>query len=172
MVLHFQLSLPQALELIDVDKNIQFPIQIQLEKRTIHNSNILLSKYGEIKWKIVDSLNQKYSALLPSPFDLYNWLNKNTKDEVAYFLNEAGSNALSYAQHQIPSQFHLYLGKKGFIIAIEQQGQSFNPIEIDEKNIKENEGAGFTFFRNSKSTIFFDNPLQASIIYFLYLLPR
>ena len=113
-------------------------------------------------------LNQKYSRLLENGFDLYNWLNYQNKDEVAYFLNEAGSNALNYSQFKAPSKFHLWFGKKGFIIGIEQKGQGFNASKVDSERLKDNQGAAFDFFRNCKSKIFFDNDQDAKIVYMEY----
>ena len=104
-----------------------------------------------------------------SKFDLYNWLEFNSKDEVAYFLNEAGSNCLTYSDHKTPHKFHLWLGSKGFIIGIEQLGTGFNASEINEKKIKDNEGAAFEFFRNCQSEIFFDDSQKAKIVYMEHL---
>ena len=127
-------------------------------------------EYGESKWQIVEIINQKYSQVLKNKFDLYNWLYHNKNDEVAYFLNEAGSNVLNYSEFNIPSKFHLWLGNKGFLIGIEQQGRGFNAAKIDKENIKENEGAAFEFYRNCKSIVFFDNPEEARIVYLVYFL--
>ena len=169
MVLSFHQTLSHTLSLIEAQKHQEFIIHDQESPRTLSLSDDIISLYGNHKWAIVDLLNQQYSHILTSPFDLYHWLNYNTSDEVAYFLNEAGSNVLSYAQYKAPYKFHLWLGKKGFIIGIEQKGQGFNAQQVDKKRIKENEGAAFDFYRNCKSTIFFDNAKEARIVFMEYL---
>ena len=64
----------------------------------------------------------------------------------------------------------MWLGKKGFVIGISQKGEGFSAVEVDDKKIKTNEGAAFDFFRNCKGEIFFDNPQQVRMVYFLGLL--
>ena len=169
MAISFHKTLPHALSLINLQQHQEFIIHDQESPRTFSLSDDIISLYGDHKWAIVDILNQQYSHLLPSPFDLYNWLSYKDHDEVAYFLNEAGSNVLSYSQYKAPWKFHLWLGKKGFIIGIEQKGQGFDAQRIDEKRIKENEGAAFAFYRNCKSTIFFDNAKEARMVLMEYL---
>ena len=141
----------------------------QYQEFMVNEHNQPINNYAESKWQIVEMLNKTYSKVLKDKFDLYNWLYYNQEDEVAYFLNEAGSNVLNYSEFNIPSKFHLWLGNKGFLIGIEQQGRGFNAAKIDKENIKENEGAAFEFYGNCKSTIFFDNPEDARIVYFRYL---
>jgi hypothetical protein len=109
------------------------------------------------KWKIVNLLNDKYNL----SFDLHNWINYNDNDEVAYFLNEAYSNAESYSKWV---KFHLWVSEKGFIIGVEHQ-DGFNASEVAELGVRENEGAGFRFFKNCKSQIFFDDAEKAKVIY-------
>jgi len=111
-------------------------------------------------WEIVDMLNEQYSQLLSSPFDLYNWMNHNREDEVAYFLNEASSNVINHAE--FPLTIQLWMGKKGFIIAVKQARKSFNAAEIAP-------GGGFAFFNECKNSIFWDDFLQAKIVYLEYL---
>jgi hypothetical protein len=125
-----------------------------------------LETYGEAKWEIVDLLNSEYDTT----FNHYNWINHNTNDEIAYFINECGSNTLNYSQFKSPSKFHLWLGEKGFIIGIEQEGKGFNAHEIDKLQLKQNEGAGFEFYRKCKNKIFFDNAKDAKIVFMKYLL--
>lgn len=162
MVLSFTESLQDALKLIDVvGDSIQLPVHPHSRTRTEET----IPHYGNTKWKIVDLLNERYSTLLKDKFDLYHWLDYNENDEVAYFLNEAGSNTLHYAEFKAPAHFHLWLGKKGFVIGIEQQGKGFDARRINDEKIKENEGAAFEFFRKCKSTIFFDDPREAKRVY-------
>ena len=162
MVIHVQHTLAKSLDHINFSgKYHGLPLPDLQQPRTHENSDALIELYGQCKWNIVDLLNKNYDA----DFNLNNWLLQNKHDEVAYFLNETGSNCLNYAQYKIPSQFHLWLGKKGFIIGIEQKGKGFNAQEIDQKKIKENEGAAFAFFHSCKSSIFFDNPDDARIVF-------
>ncbi len=135
-----------------------FPIQEAEQSRT----DEVLNRYGEAKWAIIDLLNEHYKHHKgdnnnpQQNFDLYNWLLENKEDEVAYFLNEAGSNCLTHSQYRAPSQFRLWLGKKGFVIGIEQKGKGFNV----EKALAA-AGGFFNFFEKSKSVVFFDDLNEA-----------
>ena len=117
MPLHFHKNIEEALQ--NIGEYQYHEIFLHDQERASNNSSELIDKYGKLKWQIVDLLNEKYSQILTDKFDLYNWLNHNSHDEVAYFLNETGSNCLSYSDHKIPHKFHLWLGEKGFIIGIE-----------------------------------------------------
>ncbi len=163
MTISYSQTLTHALIKINSQNHHEFIIHPHETPRTIYASDEILELYGQAKWAIVDLINAQYHT----KHDLYNWINHNNTDEVAYFLNEVGSNTLSHSEYKIPSKFHLWLGKKSFIIGIEQKGQGFNAQKIDEKRLKENEGAAFDFFRNSQAEIFFDNPLDARVVYFL-----
>ena len=166
MVISFSTTLHEALTQIDFITYQDFTIHPHQELRTDETLNL----YGKAKWDIIDQLNEKYSAIVgskvSSKFDLYHWLAENQEDEVAYFLNEAGSNCLSHSEYLAPWKFHLWLGKKGFIIGIEQQGVGFNARAVETKKIKTNEGAAFDFFRSCNSLIFFDQPESAKVVYF------
>ncbi len=177
MVLNFQLQLTTALAEINYTSQYHsFIVHNQEQEVPAFQENkqqheVFIQKYATAKWGIVDILNERYSLLLPSKiniskFDLYNWAIHNTNDEVSYFLTEAGSNCMNYAEFKAPYQFHLWLGNKGFIIGIEQQGQPFSAQLIDEKNIKQNEGAAFEFYRKCQGAIFFDNANAARVVYF------
>lgn len=165
MTLNFQKNLKQALNNIGQHTCQEFILHDKEEERTHLTSDSIIESYGKIKWRIVDIINNKYNTILKDKFDLYNWLNHNKDDELAYFLNEVGSNALSHSQFKVPSKFHLWLGEKGFVIGIEQKGKGFNAILVDENNVKINEGAAFDFFRNCTNEIFFDNSQETQIIY-------
>lgn len=165
MALQFQHTLSQALEHIEFSgEPTTLPIHPHQKKRTEE----IITQYGNAKWAVVDMLNKRYSAILNTEFNLYHWLHYNEHDEVAYFLNEAGSNALNHSQFKAPSHFHLWMGKKGFVIGIEQQGKGFDAWKIDKEKIKEGEGAAFEFFRRCKGIVFFDEPANAKIIYLQY----
>jgi len=162
MALSFQHTLPQALE------NIQFfgeqtiiPIHPHQKERTEET----ITHYGQAKWAIVDKLNERYSSVLNTEFNLHHWLHYNEYDEVAYFLNEAGSNTLIHSQFKAPSHFHLWLGKKGFVIGIEQRGKGFNAEKINTEKKKKNEGAAFEFYRKCKGRVFFDDSVNARRVY-------
>jgi len=174
MTLHFHKQLSESLSTIkfDIPSNNHkiFTVHDLEEERSHHNSDHIINKYGEVKWAVVDLLNTHYSKQLSKPFDLYHWLEFNDEDEVSYFLSETGSNALSYSQFKTPSNFQVWLGEKGFVIGIEQKGKGFNAQDIHHQKIKENEGAAFDFFRKAKNTIFFDNSINARIIYIEHLL--
>lgn len=166
MVIHFTKTLPEALEQIDFSgEGFEILLYPHEEIRSHVISDEVIANYGYAKWAIVDALNEKYGALLFNKFDLYNWLEKNKDDEVAYFLNEAGSNSLNYAEFLAPWKFHLWFGKKGFIIAIEQKGKGFNALKVHDGGIKENKGGAFAFFRGCKGNVFFDNAKEARIVY-------
>src|SRR3989344_8558054 len=113
-----------------------------------NNSVPQFSKDGS--WQAIDLLNKKYCHRLSKPFGLYNSVNHNQNDEAAYFLNEAYSNALS---HSRCLNIQLWLGENGFILGMEQEGQ-FNPQQVDRLGLKNNQGAGFAFFRSCSSKVF------------------
>ena len=167
MVILFDKDLPSALKNIAFQEHQEFLVHDQEELRTHLTSDEIVSRYGEIKWNILDLINEKYKT----NFDHYNWLNQDQTDEVAYFINEAGSNVLSYSQFKAPFKFHLWLGQRGFIIGIEQRGKGFPAEQVHNQRLKENEGAAFEFFRNCKSQIFFDKPEEAKIVFMEYLFP-
>lgn len=169
MALCFQTKLSDSLHRIGFVNYHNFLVNNDSQSRTLSNSDQLIEIYGNAKWQVVDLLNQHYAHLLKEKFDLYNWLNHNPNDELAYFLNEAGSNCLNYSEHKIPHQFHLWLGQKGFVVGIEQFGSGFDAEKVHKKNIKENEGSGFEFFRNCRSKIFFDDKNHTKIILMEFL---
>ncbi len=173
MVIQFNQTLPAALQEIEFTEHQEWIVHEKEEERTYPISDELVGKYGGFKWAIVDLLNQKYNSTLnekfnlalPGKFDLYNWINKNQEDEVAYFLNEAGSNCLNHSEFKAPYKSHLWLGRKGFVIGLEQKGKGFDAEAVHQQKIKENEGAAFEFFRNCNSKIFFDNPENARVVF-------
>jgi len=160
MVLDFQKKLSEALESIGFAGEYH-ELLVQQEQEEID----VLEIYGNAQWQIVDLLNEKYNSVLMDKIDLHNWIDYNQKDEVAYFLSETGTNCLNYAEHRAPHKFHVWSGEKGFVVGVEQIGESFSAEMINEKRIKENEGAAFEFFRNCNSTIFFDNPKETRVVY-------
>ena len=176
MVLKFQLQLTTALAEINytsqnnssyhsfIVHNQEQELITPEENKQQHDQ--FIQQYAAAKWGIVDILNETYSKILQTKFDLYNWATHNTNDEVSYFLTEAGSNCMNYAQFKAPYQFHLWLGSKGFIIGIEQKGQPFPAQLIDEKNTKQNEGAAFEFYRRCKGIVFFDDAMKTKAVYF------
>src|SRR3990167_3027569 len=98
MTIHFTQTLQKSLETIKVTKGYEFPVYEAEEARDHLLSDKVVEKYGEAKWAVVDILNEEYGAIMFNKFDLHNWLEKNQDDEVAYFLNEAGSNSLNHSQ--------------------------------------------------------------------------
>jgi len=167
MAINFDHNLERALKNIEFSEQSHEFIVHEHEHEAEHGQ--IIEKYGDYKWRIVDLLNENYGLFLDEPIDLHNWLNFNEQDEVAYFLSEAGSNVLNYSQFKAPFKYHLWLGSKGFIIAIEQKGQGFPAQEVHHQKIKDGEGAAFDFYRNCKSKVFFDDPKEARIVYMEYL---
>ena len=165
MTLDFVKTIQQALTAIGFSGYYELPVYEAEELRSYIISDEVIEKYGQAKWAVVDILNEKWGVLLFNKFDLHNWLEKNQEDEVAYFLNEAGSNSLNYSEYLAPSKFHLWLGKNGFVIGIEQKGKGFNAVKVNEEKIKENKGGAFKFFRECKGVIFFDNAERARMVY-------
>ncbi len=157
MTLYFQHNLASALKNIERLEHYEFLVSGEIDSQ-------LTESYGMAKWKIVDLLNEKFSKVLKDKFDLYNWLNYNENDELAYFLNEAGSNCLNYSEFKMPHKFHLWVGKKGFVVGIEQKGKGFNAEEVHNFRIKDGEGAAFDFYRKAKSKIFFDDCKNARMV--------
>lgn len=169
MVLNFKHSFLEALENIGYAKtHHEFVIHESEEEVSVEDHNKLVERYGEMKWKVVDLINEQYNTLLKSKFDLYNWLHHNEDDELAYFLNEAGSNCLNHSQYKAPFKFHIWQGKKGFIVGIEQKGRGFPAYKVHKEKIKSNEGAAFEFFQNCQSTVFFDDPKDARMVFLEY----
>ena len=173
MVLHFRKSFLESLKGISYQKkHHEFMIHQEAEERTEHNFPGIIQRYGETKWKVVDILNEYYNSLLPQKFDLYNWLHGQESDELAYFLNEAGSNCLNHSQFKSPHKFHVWLGERGFIVGIEQLGKGFPAELVHKKRIKQNEGAAFGFFEKCRSSIFFDDPKDAKMVFMEYRFVR
>tara|TARA_Y100000310_G_scaffold345531_1_gene466074 strand:- start:8519 stop:9031 length:513 start_codon:yes stop_codon:yes gene_type:complete len=164
MVLNFKHKLQEALNQIDHQETKEFIIHPHQAERTLANTDDILENYADAKQEILNLINHHYKT----NFNHDNWLN-NKPDEVAHFINEAGSNTLNYSEFKTPHKFYLYLGNKGFVIAIEQLGQPFNAQHIHANNIKQNEGKAFTFFRNTESTIFFNDAEETKIAYLLYI---
>ena len=162
MTLHLNQQLTPLIEELNLQEQQQFIVHPLEKVRDLNSSCEILEKYADTKWSIINLLNQKYKQ----NFDLCHWLDDDLDDEVSFFLNEAGSNCLNYSQFKAPYQYHLWLGKDNFILGIEQKGQGFNAEEVNKNRIKSNAGKAFEFFRNCKSKIFFDNPLNAKIVYF------
>jgi hypothetical protein len=165
MALHFNHDLQQALENIQAEGYHELLIHDQEEKRDVYSSCEIIEGYGEAKHEVVEIINQYYGDFLSVKFDLMNWVNKNQDDEVSYFLNEVGSNVLSHSEFKAPHKFHLWFGKKGFIIGVEQKGSGFDAEEVHNQRLKENEGAAFNFFRSCQSKIFFDNSKNANLVF-------
>jgi|SRR3989344_4473598 len=166
MTLNFQKKLVLALNEIDFKEEYhEFIVHEQEEILDKERHVDFLDKYGEAKWGVVEILNSRYSTILNDKFDLYHWLNHNTRDEVAYFLSEAGANCLNYSLFRAPHKFHLWLGANGFVIGIGQKGKGFSAVEVEKNNIRTHEGAAFDFFRKCNSEIFFDDANSAKVVY-------
>jgi hypothetical protein len=163
MVIHFTKTLQESL--LCIKSNEHHTFHIHQDKNKTDHSEIIIRKYGDAKWAIIDFLNNKYNINT----DLINWLN-HKDDDVAYFLSEVGSNSLHHSEFGAPSGFHLWLGEKGFVIAIEQKGKGFNAEHIHQNKIMDNEGAAFDLFRRSKHSIFFDDSINARVVYFEYIM--
>ncbi len=167
MVLNFEKVLAEAQEEIGFSSE-----KAEFIVSDINNPSSLEtieSKYSKALWTVVELVNERYKDKLSQPFNLYNWIEYNLSDELAYFLNEASNNCLNYSETKSPYKFIVYFGTKGFIVGISQQGKGFDAHNVFEKKIKNNEGAGFSFFKDCSSLIFFDDPFNAREVYFRYL---
>ncbi len=149
MVINPNEQLPKALQVIGYYSYLEFPVCNE-------------SDFLQALWTVVDSLNQHYASILSEPFDLYNWVNHQPQDEVAYFLNETSSNIFNYTKDKLPHRLMLWIGRAGFVLALEQLGTGFNITRV----IK---GGAFHFYENCRQTVFFDNPKRAKIAYLQYL---
>jgi hypothetical protein len=166
MALHFNHNLGKALNEIDfIEENEEFPVHQDEEFRMLTNSCDIIEKYGNAKQSIVKLINEVYGLQI----SLESWIDDDIHDEVSYFLSEAGSNSLNYSQFKAPEKFKTWFGKKGFVVAIEQKGAGFNPKQVNEEDIKHNEGRAFEFYRNCKGKIFFDDPENANIVYLQFM---
>ena len=136
--------------MIDFEKKLSSSLkEIELEEYNVWRvSNE--EEYHDAKFAIVDLLNEKFGT----HFNHENWLHYKESDEVVYFLNEAGNNAFHYGG--FPFKFHLWFGKKGFVIGISQE-KEFNAVEINTNKVFQTEGRGFEFYRNCRSVVFFDD---------------
>jgi hypothetical protein len=166
MALHFDHSLVKSLEEIDFIEEVEeFPVHQSEESRVFTNSCNIIDKYGNAKYGVVRLINEVYGVHI----NLQSWVDDDIHDEVSYFLSEAGSNCLNYSQFKAPDKFKTWFGRKGFVVAIEQKGQGFNPKLVNEDDIKHNEGRAFEFYRNCNSKIFFDNSEDANIVYLQFM---
>ncbi|MDP3640080.1 MAG: hypothetical protein Q8R53_02660 [Nanoarchaeota archaeon] len=168
MVFSFNLTLKKALEFLSATNDYHtFPIHGE-EHPAVH-SEAFIAQYGAAKRSVVELLNQRYKSLLSPKADLHNWLYHRQDDEIAYFLNEAGSNTINHSDYQAPACFHLWLGERGFIIGVEQKGQGFAAEKLRKETVpSESGGSASRFFRSCKGIIFFDDPESARIVYYAH----
>ncbi|MEK6900805.1 MAG: hypothetical protein AABX37_00505 [Nanoarchaeota archaeon] len=169
MVIHFQKTLPEALQDIQFTGECKEFVVHEAET-VVRHSSVFIDHYGNAKWDVVDTLNARYGAQLPFLIDLLHWLHYEENDEVAYFLSEAGSNALHNSEFKAPFKFCIWFGRKGFVLGMEQKGKGFDAHRVVKENIKENEGAAFEFYGKCQSTIFFDDPLNAKQVYLAFMI--
>ena len=168
MVLDFRYSLKESQKAIGFKEDVAEFIIFDSQKLLV--PEVIDAKFSKALWTVVELLNKRYANKLDSEFNLYNWIENNPKDEVAYFLNEASSNCMNYAEFKAVFKIKVYFGEKGFTIGITQQGESFCAQEIHEMDVKSNEGAGFTFYEECSSKIFFDDAQKTRTVYFEYLI--
>tara|TARA_B100000315_G_C14517573_1_gene559917 strand:+ start:845 stop:1372 length:528 start_codon:yes stop_codon:yes gene_type:complete len=174
MVIHFNKTLQQALTNINFQEYHELAVHQEEHQVCPIADKKIIDLYGEQMWAVVDLINNKLtnegknSQVFNGKFDLYNWIN-HQPDEVAYFLSETGSNCINFSEFKAPAKFHLWLGRKGFVIGVEQKGMSFDAEKVNNHRIKDNEGAAFEFYRNCRSSIFFDNHQETRIVYLEYL---
>lgn len=167
MVIDFEKTLRQSQDRIEMEGDsaefIVFDIgnPCSLEETEI--------RYGKALWTVIEIINKKYQDRLDFEFNLYNWIEHNSSDELSYFLNEASSNSINYSEFKSVWKLIVYFGKKGFIVGVLQQGKDFDAEKIFFDKVKSNEGAGFLFYEECSNTVFFDNSKTAKSIYFEYL---
>ncbi|HIH11884.1 TPA: hypothetical protein HA241_06860 [Candidatus Woesearchaeota archaeon] len=169
MVLLWSKTVDQALAEVRFTHRYEF--EISTEPRTLDNTDEIIPRYAAVKQHIVVILNSHFPHWMGRRFRLKHWLQRKKHDELAYFLNEAGSNCLAYADHKIPAQFRLWIGKKGFLIGITQSGGGFPAREVYVQKRRNNLGGGFRFYARCRSKIFFDSPAKATEVYLLWKKP-
>jgi len=168
MVLDFDTKLDEAkAEIAFSGEKAEFLVS---DMHVPNSLEVIETRYSKALLGVVELVNERYKTKLKEPFNLYNWVEHNSSDELAYFLSETGSNCLNYAETKSPHKLTVYLGSKGFIVAVSQQGRGFNARDILTRKVKQNEGAGFSFFDRCSSVVFFDDPLNARVVCFRYLL--
>ena len=167
MVVDFERSLEESKNIIDFGAEIaEFVI---FDISGVNSLEEIQIKFSKALWTVVEVLNSRYQEKLEFEFNLYNWIEHNNSDEVAYFLNETSSNCLNYSQFKAPWKFVIYFGSKGFILGVLQQGKGFNAEHVFLDRVKSNEGAGFLFYEECPSVIFFDDASNAKEVYLEYL---
>jgi hypothetical protein len=157
MVIRYDHTLQDALN--SIGKHTYHEFLVSAVPRNLTNGDDLLQLNHEAKEEIFHLLNKCYGT----NFNLHNWL-EGKDDDLACFINEVSSNALSYSSHKIASKFHLWKGTKGFLIGVEQKS-GFDAKAVDHGRKRQNEGAGFNFFRESQGTVFFSNSKYANVVY-------
>ncbi|MFC1801759.1 hypothetical protein ACFLZB_04830, partial [Nanoarchaeota archaeon] len=79
------------------------------------------------------------------------------------------ANAAWYSQFQFIYGLSLWTGESGFVLGVEQKGNGYDAVTINEKRITSHgDGIGGGFFnlcRDNPQEFFFDNPSDARIVY-------
>ncbi len=167
MVVDFERTLEESKKVIGFSKEMaEFVI---FDVKEVNSLEEIQIKFSKALWTVVEVLNSRYHEKLELEFNLYNWIEHNNSDEVAYFLNEASSNCLNYSQFKAPWKFVVYFGSYGFVLGVLQQGNGFNAESVFLDRVKSNEGAGFLFYEECSSVIFFDDPDCATSVYLEFL---
>ena len=186
MVLNFDYTLSEALDKVGFTKKLVFNVYNSgKDGADVYDTSsggtdvsigesVLLSRYGDAKWGISSVINGNYGSRLKCPVDLYNWLFFCEDDEVSYFVCEMGANVIHH-QGCFPECFEVYLGSSGFVLGVVQNGLNrgqrvkkvFNAVEVDVKKIFSNSGGGFSFLRRCKGVVFFDNPFDVRVVYYV-----
>ncbi len=173
MVLDFECLLSDSLDSIGFSGEKH---EFLVHDGSVHEINpqcsMMLDRYSTALHGVVDHVNGRYSAVFGEGkgFDLLNWVRHNNYDELAYFLSETGNNCLNHSQNLAPHKIFLYLGSKGFVVAVEHEGEGFDAKKVDFKGIYQNEGAAFDFYRGCGSKVFFDDKNEAKVVFMEFLL--
>ena len=171
MVLDFERKLTDSLESIGHSgEEHEFLVHDEDLHEVNPQCSMLLSRYSDALHGVVEHVNNRFSTVLDGSFDLLNWIKHNHHDELAYFLSETGNNCLNHSQNKAPHKLKLYLGSKGFVVAVEQEGKGFDAKVVDSSGFYQNEGAAFDFYRNCQSVVFFDDFLDSKVVFMEFLL--
>ena len=136
-------------------KVVKFPFDV------VH---LPLSEYHERYERAQERIVRIVNYVFDKNFDLSHWP-KKPGDELAFFLVETGNNAMWHSQFQAPYRHFLFVGEQEFVVGISQKGRGFNAREVDKLRQFSYGGRAFEFYRGCRSTIFFDNPESARVVF-------
>ena len=114
-------------------------------------------------------LNQTFEEKLERPFTDSMAVMDDRNDLPTRFIFETHANTAWYSQFKFMYKLSLWTGESGFILAVEQKGEGFDAVTINEKRLTSGpNGEGGAFFRICRETepeYFFDKPSNARTVY-------